>query len=334
MLTGSRGPSQTDQNGNLPQPCFRESTCSWGHFQWTCLQAGCQLNCQLSSVGSQTPGNSHRCFYNELVQCHEAVYQSTMELNRQSPISDTQPEGSRISSSGTSLEFPTMVPSITSEAGQRTTSHSSVTRNNTASMPERPPRHFTPVSHVGCIRNRCQSGHLSETATNLILSSWRDKSSRSYNSSFSKWARWCQQRDRNPVSGPISDIANFLAELYQEGYQYSSINVYCSSISMTQDKVDGYLAGQHPTVVRPMKGVFNKRPPLPRYTHSWDVSKVTSYISSLDVNDNLSLKILSLKLVMLLALTRPTRSSDLSSLDFKIFEAFTQWNPVLSFRVS
>ena len=170
---------------------------------------------------------------------------------------------------------------------------------------------------MGCIRNRCQSGHLSETATNLVLNSWRDKSSRSYNSSFSKWAHWCEQRDRNPFSGPISDIANFLAELYQEGYQYSSINVYRSSISMTHYMVDGYLAGQHPTVVRLMKGVFNKRPPLPRYTHSWDVSKVTSYISSLDVNDNFSLKILSLKLVMLLALTRPTRSSDLSSLGLR-----------------
>ena len=157
---------------------------------------------------------------------------------------DTQPEGSRIRSSGTSLEFPTMVPSITSEAGQRTTSHSSVTRHNTASMPEQSPGHFTPVSRVGCIRNRCQSGHLSETATDLVLPSWRDKSSRSYNSSFSKWARWCEQRDRNPVLGPVSDIANFLAELYQEGYQYSYINVYRSSISTTQDKVDGYLAGQ------------------------------------------------------------------------------------------
>ena len=172
-------------------------------------------------------------------------------------------------------------------------------------MPEQSPRHFAPVSRVGCIRNSCHSGHLSETATDLVLSSWTDKSSRSYNSSFSKWACWCEQRDRNPILGPESDIANFLAELYQEGYQYSSINVYRSSISTNHDKVDGYLAGQHPTVVRLMKGVFNKRPPIPRHTYSWDVSKVTSYISSLDVNDNLSLKILSLKLVMLLAVARP-----------------------------
>ena len=35
-----------------------------------------------------------------------------------------------------------------------------------------------------------------------------------YGSSFSKWARWCQQWDRDPLSGPVEDVANFLADLY------------------------------------------------------------------------------------------------------------------------
>ena len=79
-----------------------------------------------------------------------------------------------------------------------------------------------------------------------------------------------------------------------------------------------------------MKGIYNKRPPLPRYTHTWDVSKVTSYISSLDDNVDLSLKVLSFKLVMLLALTRPSRSSDLSSLDLRYLKLLPdgiQFNP-------
>ena len=32
---------------------------------------------------------------------------------------------------------------------------------------------------------------------------------KSYNSSFSKWASWCAVRDRNPILGPISDVANY-----------------------------------------------------------------------------------------------------------------------------
>ena len=56
----------------------------------------------------------------------------------------------------------------------------------------------TSVSRVDCIRDICQSGRLSETATDLMLSSCRDKSTKSYNSSFNKWARWCKGQDRNP----------------------------------------------------------------------------------------------------------------------------------------
>ena len=45
-----------------------------------------------------------------------------------------------------------------------------------------------------------------------------------YNSLFAKWADWCQQWNRNPTSGPIKDAINFLAELYNKGYQYHFLN--------------------------------------------------------------------------------------------------------------
>ena len=81
-----------------------------------------------------------------------------------------------------------------------------------------------------------------------------------------KWANWCGERNRNPFSGPISDVANFLAELFEQGYQYSSLNAYRSSISSIHEKTDSLPVGQHPTVVRLLKGAYNKRPPLPRYS--------------------------------------------------------------------
>ena len=57
-------------------------------------------------------------------------------------------------------------------------------------MSEQPSRDCTPVSYKDCIRDRCQSGHLSEATTDLILSSWRDKSTKSYNFSFNKLAHY------------------------------------------------------------------------------------------------------------------------------------------------
>ena len=80
------------------------------------------------------------------------------------------------------------------------------------------------------------------------------------------------------------------------------------------ERIDGYTVGQHPLVTRLMKGVFNERPPLPKYTCTWNVQRVLSYITSWGSNDSLSVKQLSRKMAMLLALTRPSRSADLSQL--------------------
>ena len=106
-------------------------------------------------------------------------------------------------------------------------------------------------------------------------------------------------------------------QLYDQGYKYSSLNAYRSAISSTHDKMDDQPEGHHPTIIRVLKGAYNRRPPLPRYSSTWEVSKLTSYIATLGDNQSLSLKMLSLKVVMLLALTRPSRSHDLSNLSLK-----------------
>ena len=110
-------------------------------------------------------------------------------------------------------------------------------------------------------------------------------------------------------------MANFLAYLYKEGYQYSSVNAYRSAISSVHEKIDGYIVVQHPLICRLIKGVFQARPPLPRYSHTWDVQRVLNFLTSLGENHSLSLKHLSWKVTMLLALSRPSRSADLSKLD-------------------
>ena len=125
---------------------------------------------------------------------------------------------------------------------------------------------------------------------------------------------WCVQRDRNPISGPVVDIANFLAELYQDGYAYSSLNCYRSAISSVHEHIEGYPVGQHPQIARILKGAYNLRPPKPRYSNTWKVSTVVTWLDSIDLKSSgLSLMELSIKTVLLLALTRPLRSADLAS---------------------
>jgi len=71
---------------------------------------------------------------------------------------------------------------------------------------------------------------------------------------------------------------------------------------------DNVLVGKHPMVIRYLKGVFNLRPVKSMNTTVWDVSVVLQYLRKLSPVYMLSLKDLSFKLVMLIALTNATRS--------------------------
>ena len=175
--------------------------------------------------------------------------------------------------------------------------------------------HNAPTSRVEHLRESLNSQGLSGQATELILNSWRSKTSKSYDSLFGRWNRWCSERGLDPFSGPISEVANFLASLYQEGYQYNSVNAYHSAISSVHDRADGVPVGQHPIITRLIKGIFNVRPPIPRYSSTWDVQLVLNFLQTQGKSETLSLKMLTLKNVFLLAITRPSRSADLSQLD-------------------
>ena len=73
-------------------------------------------------------------------------------------------------------------------------------------------------------------GDLSESAKELILASWRSKTSRAYDSHFKKWSGWCTEWGFYPVSGPITDVVSFLADLHGREYQTSYFNAYRSTI--------------------------------------------------------------------------------------------------------
>lgn len=71
-----------------------------------------------------------------------------------------------------------------------------------------------------------------------------------------------------------------------------------------------------------MKGFFNKRPPLPRYNFTWPVTKVLDYLKTLFPLCNLSLKMLTFKLVALLALSTASRAQTLVSLNIDCMRIF------------
>ena len=305
------GVSDYDRSVRLatkPSPVQQDYQAVWSHRDGpVCLSADHSVP-SLFQLAARSLCSSNRCFSAELVS-DKGVCQPTLEHDRSGSIPGSNTASSHCAG-GTCLEDTAMVPTSSADVDcSATPDHS-----RSGDAEQRSTVSLSSASRMEYLRERYRDKELSEEATSLMLKSWRTKTNRSYDSLFGKWHSWCRSRDSDSFSGPISEVVNFLAYLYGEGYQYRSLNSYRSAISSVHERVDGYSVGQHPLVTRLMKGVFNNRPPLPRYTSTWNVQSVLLHISSWGGNDSLSLKQISLKTVMLLALTRPSRSADLSQL--------------------
>ena len=109
-------------------------------------------------------------------------------------------------------------------------------------------------------------------------------------------------------------ILDFLTHLFENGRSYSTINTARSALS-TVLFVDGKPVGTHPLVIRLFKGIYNQRPTVPRYSETWDVNIVFKVLRQMSPVKDLSLKDLTLKLVMLMSLVTGHRGQSFFLLD-------------------
>ena len=156
------------------------------------------------------------------------------------------------------------------------------------------------TSHLASFRDFLKTSGLSEDAQRIYCASWRGGTAKLYESAWRKWFSWCRAREINPFQAIIYNITEYLTSLFQEGREYSTINTKHSMLSVTLPPVDGSVIGKHPIICRFMQGIFNSRPPKPRYSFVWDMSTVISYMDTMPPNEKLCLKDLSAKLVMLM----------------------------------
>ena len=108
-------------------------------------------------------------------------------------------------------------------------------------------------------------------------------------------------------------MLDFLLHLHKLGIGYSGLNTARSALSAVLH-IDGVAAGTHPLTCRFMKGIFNLKPTLPRYTFVWDANSVLNALSKLHPANTLSLKQLTLKTTLLAAILSGQRVQSLQKL--------------------
>ena len=183
---------------------------------------------------------------------------------------------------------------------------------------------------VGSQKSLASKG-ISDKAAKLISDSRRGSSISSYESASRQLAGWCGKREVDPFQCPLKFVLDYLSDLFEKGLAYRTINVYRSAISAYHEPLHGSPIGGSPLVCSLLNGVFNLRPPQPRYPFIRDIEKVLCYLISLPVHKNLSDKELTLKLTMMLALTATSRCSETSYLNIN-FMAKTEGKYIFSFN--
>ena len=114
----------------------------------------------------------------------------------------------------------------------------------------------------------------------------------------------------------MTAVLDFLVSFHDKGLTYTALNTARSAISAVTVAKNNMTIGSPPLVSLFMKGVYKDSPPTSRYESTWDVRPVLTYPSSLNPLEKLDLKLLTLKLVMLVALVSAQRGQSLHMLDF------------------
>ena len=172
------------------------------------------------------------------------------------------------------------------------------------------------VGRLSSFWNKDQGG-LSAGAKQLVEASWRPATEAQYSSCWRKWTVWTGLHGISSTAPALNDVLNYLSELYNEGLQYRTINTARSTLSSTLPPMDGFPVGQHPLVTRLMKGIFNSRPIVKTLFPAWSVKLVLKTLREWSPASKLSLKLLTLKTVMLLALATGKRASSIKLLSIK-----------------
>ena len=107
-----------------------------------------------------------------------------------------------------------------------------------------------------------------------MLAAWRKGTQNVYSSQYRIFRSWCLEWEIDPTSASLNEALNFLAFLYESGKQYRTICVYRSMLSNVLSPVDGKNIGEHPSVLRLLKGLFNTRPPKKQLVPEWDLELV------------------------------------------------------------
>ncbi len=149
-----------------------------------------------------------------------------------------------------------------------------------------------------------------------------------YSSKWGVFESWCLTRAIDPVNCPVGPVLEFLQERLTVGAAATTLRVYEAAIAARRE-LDEIPLGRHHMVSAFMRGARCLRPVRPTAVPSWDLSVVLEGLvtAPFEPLESASDRILTLKVVLLLALTSLKRVGDLQA--FSVSETCMDFAPGL-----
>ncbi|XP_058483844.1 uncharacterized protein LOC131459867 [Solea solea] len=137
-----------------------------------------------------------------------------------------------------------------------------------------------------------------------------------YDNKWRVFERWCEAKQIIPFQCSVPEVLCFLQDLMDGDKAFSTIKVYLAAVSACHVGFGGAPVGQHPLIKRFMRGARRLRPVRKPLVPSWDLPMVLEALSGLPFEplEFADLKVLSLKTILLLALTSASRIGELHAL--------------------
>ena len=139
-----------------------------------------------------------------------------------------------------------------------------------------------------------------------------------YDAKWKVFHKWCSVQSPSVVStrAPIGEVLRFLQGLLDKGLTYSTIKVYIAAISACHVGYDGKPVGEHPLVPPFRKGVKRATATDKPLFPLWELAVVLEGLCKppFEPLESADIKALSLKTVLLVALTTTKRVSDIQAL--------------------
>ncbi len=157
---------------------------------------------------------------------------------------------------------------------------------------------------------------LSTEVVETILQSRAPSPRKLYGLKWRLFTSWCGDHQLDPVNCPIGTVLEFLQARFSAGLSHSTLRVYVAAIASYHAPMGGQSVGKDPLIICFLRGVMRLRPRVRSRVPPWDLAVVLEALCKppFEPIEEVSERLLTLKTVLLLAISSLKRVGDLQAL--------------------